>query len=246
MPVTRAEFAKQYRALVEGREFVEHQDYYARSIDRFWKAFDKIQRLDLPPGATVIDIGGGIMAVLISKILGIKCYVGDVNEGAAADVRELGIDFLHVDLMSEESALEAMFDLVVLQEVIEHLPQPPYVVFRRIMRFLKPGGLLFVTTPNGSRMRNILYMLAGRPVLDNFRYPGSGESLGHQQEYILPQLVWQLEKAGMAPVYAGQYDDGWKGANRIAHLTHLLLKPANLFPHLRNGLMVAARKTADA
>lgn len=242
MPVTRAEFAKQYRNLIEGRSFVEHQDYYKRSIDRFWKAFDKLQMLDLPSHITAIDIGGGIMAVLLSKILGIKSYVGDVNECAAADVQDFGIDFRLVDLTSDEGALDDMFDLVVLQEVIEHLPQPPYVVFQRIMRFLKPNGLLFVTTPNGSRVRNILYMLAGKAVLDNFRYPAPGRSLGHQQEYVLPQLIWQLEKAGMVPIFAEQYDDGWKGATQVAHISHLLLKSANVFPHLRSGLMIAARR----
>ncbi|WP_203424650.1 methyltransferase domain-containing protein [Sinorhizobium sp. BG8] len=155
----------------------------------------------------------------------------------------MGIDFQLVDLTSDDTLPDELYDLIVLQEVIEHLPHPPYVIFQRIMRFLKPGGILFLTTPNGSRVRNILYMLAGRPVLDNFRYPDPGESLGHQQEYVLPQLMWQLKKAGMIAVSAEQYDDGWEGASLAARMSHAVVRPAYIFPHLRNGLMIAAQRT---
>jgi 2-polyprenyl-3-methyl-5-hydroxy-6-metoxy-1,4-benzoquinol methylase len=242
LPVTRAEFVRQYRHLIEGREFVEYKEYYKRSTDRFWQSFDKIQRLSLSPQCRAIDIGGGIMAVLLSKILGIETCVGDVSERAAGDIAQLGLKFQLVDLTSDDKVPDEMFDLVVLQEVIEHMPHPPYIVFQRIMKFLKPDGILFLTTPNGSRVRNILYMLVGRQVLDNFRYPAPGEALGHQQEYILPQLMWQLKRAGMVAISAEQYDDGWEGASLAARIAHVLERPANFFPHLRDGLMIVARR----
>src|SRR5208282_5095943 len=113
LPVTRTEFVRSYHDLVEGREFVEYKDYYKRSVDRFWQAFDKIQRLHLPPQCKAIDIGGGIMAVLLSKILGIDACVGDVNERPAGDVSQLGLKFQLVDLTSDEMAPNEMFDLVV-------------------------------------------------------------------------------------------------------------------------------------
>ena len=39
-------------------------------------------------------------------------------------------------------------DLVASLETVEHLPDPPLFI-AQIRRILKPGGLLFVTTPNG-------------------------------------------------------------------------------------------------
>ena len=42
---------------------------------------------------------------------------------------------------------ETPFDLVIAQEVIEHLERP-YDFLRRIWQILKPGGHLFLTTPN--------------------------------------------------------------------------------------------------
>jgi 2-polyprenyl-3-methyl-5-hydroxy-6-metoxy-1,4-benzoquinol methylase len=245
MTVARKDFVERYRQLIEGRQFVEYRDYYKNSVNRFWSSFDRIQRLNLPPGAKVIDIGGGIMAVLLAKILGLDAAVGDVNRRGFEDVAGHKVRFHDVDLLSDQRVPDEQFDLVVLQEVIEHLPQPPYIVFDRISKFMKPGGILFLTTPNGSRMRNILYLLAGRRVLDNFRYPAPQEALGHQQEYTLSQLLWHLDRAGMRVDFGEQYDDGWAGASMQARAMHALLKPANLVPHLRNGLMIAARRPAS-
>jgi SAM-dependent methyltransferase len=241
MSISHDDFVIRYNDLIRGRTFVEYKEYYKNSTGRFWKSFNTIQRLNLPPNSKVIDIGGGIMAVLLSKILGMDTCVGDVSELAQKDILGLGLKFHIVDLTSNEKLPSEAFDLVVLQEVIEHLPHPPYIVFQRIMKFLKPSGILFLTTPNGSRVRNILYMLAGKPILDNFRYPGPGEPLGHQQEYVLPQLRWQLARAGMVVLSAEQCEDGWRGATFPARVLHTLVKPVNIFPHLRNGLMITAR-----
>jgi 2-polyprenyl-3-methyl-5-hydroxy-6-metoxy-1,4-benzoquinol methylase len=176
--------------IVQNRTFVEYPDYYHHSIERFWKAFDRIQHLELAPSARVIDIGGGIMALLLHRLLGLDASVGDVNRRAAGDVEDYGLTFQTVNLMSDTELPNAHYDLVVLQEVIEHLPEPPYIIFERIRRFMSPGGILFLTTPNAARIRNLLYYLTGRQVLDNFRYPEPGEALGHQMEYTLPRMLW--------------------------------------------------------
>jgi len=241
MTVSKAEFDKCYRDITEGKNFVEYAEYYVSSNGRFWNAFCGIQRLGVSSNSKAIDIGGGIMAVLLNRLLGINTCVGDVNRRAADDVEQFGIPFWEIDLLSDQAVPVKDFDLVVLQEVIEHLPVPPYVVFKRIRSFMKPDGLLFITTPNGSRIRNILYLIAGKEVLDNFQYPGPGEALGHQQEYTLPQMKWQVERAGLAPIFAEQYDDGWKGATLKAQVGHHLMKPVGIIPHLRTGLMLAVR-----
>ena len=101
-------------------------------------------------------------------------------------------------------------DLVILQEVIEHIPQPPYVVLEKIRTMLAPGGLLFLTTPNGHRFRNVLYMLAGREIVDIYRYPCPGDALGHQHEYTMKQMLWQAREAGFE-VRSAIYQDGWRG-----------------------------------
>lgn len=242
--VDRRQFERTYFEIIENRHFVEYPEYYRHSVDRFWKAFEKINLLDLTSSTRVLDVGGGIMALLIHRLLGLETSVGDVNRRAAGDIEDFGVQFQEVDLLSDKNLPKNIYDLVVIQEVIEHLPHPPYVVFERIKKFLSPGGKLFLTTPNAARVRNIAYYLTGRQVLDNFRYPDVGEALGHQMEYTLPQMEWQLDRASFSPIFAIQYDDGWAGASLKARLAHTLLKPINIIPHLRNGLMIAAEPYA--
>ncbi len=72
------------------------------------------------------------------------------DEGAIVDVaRAKGIPILHKD---ELEAAVGSFSVVTLIEVIEHIPDPvPFL--RNVRRFLKPGGLLFLTTGNSSPYR---------------------------------------------------------------------------------------------
>ncbi len=75
MICNKTEFVRHYSELIRGKDFVEYESYYENSVIRFWKAFDRIQRLDLPPSPKVLDIGGGIMGVLLARIHGMHVRV---------------------------------------------------------------------------------------------------------------------------------------------------------------------------
>src|SRR5690606_11388814 len=110
------DFERYYKELICGKEFVESASYYENSMTRLWKAFDRIQRLNLPPSAKVIDIGGGIMGVLLARIHGMQVTVGDVNRRAAEDIKGFGIPFIELNLLSDTQLPQEQFDLVILQE----------------------------------------------------------------------------------------------------------------------------------
>ncbi|MEZ5911297.1 MAG: methyltransferase domain-containing protein [Paracoccaceae bacterium] len=149
-------------------------------------------------------------------------------------------------LKDDELLPEDRFDLVILQEVIGHLPVPPYVPLSRIRSRLKPEGRLFLTTPNASRLRNVLYLLSGREVLDHFRFPEGEEALGVQQEYTLRQMVWHFEKAGFVVTFGAHYNCGWRGRSRLAAAAHLFLRPLTGIAHLKSGLMITEAKSVQA
>jgi SAM-dependent methyltransferase len=71
------------------------------------------------------------------------------NRLSGADVLELGAPLPYA---------EGRFDLVVSMDVVEHLPEPalsPWL--QEIFRVTKPGGLVFLTTPNyASKGLNLL------------------------------------------------------------------------------------------
>jgi len=53
------------------------------------------------------------------------------------------------------------YDLVILSEVIEHLYSPRIAV-QRAKELLRPGGLLIITTPYHSYLKNLLLALTGK------------------------------------------------------------------------------------
>jgi hypothetical protein len=80
--VSRADFDAAYEALILDRTFVEDVNYYYASRQRFWLALCHIADIGLPPGARAVDIGGGIMGVLMARLLGFDVVVADVTERA--------------------------------------------------------------------------------------------------------------------------------------------------------------------
>ena len=105
---------------------------------------------------------------------------------------------------------------------------------------------MFLTTPNGHRFRNLVYMALGREILDFYRYPEPGMALGHQHEYTLKQLLLQAEHAGFASELAEYYEDGFKGASPVARVARILSKPIGLIPYLRNGIVMVLRAPTQA
>lgn len=241
--VTRADFDKVYAACVLDRTFVEDKEYYYASKTRFWLAFQHIADIGLPPGAVVVDIGGGIMGVLLSRLLKFDVVVADVNDRAREDIENLGLRFAIIDLFRDGPPPATDVDLVVLQEVIEHIPQPPYLVMRRIARMLKPGGRLFMTTPNGHRFRNFIYMALGKEILGIYRYPEEGEALGHQHEYTRKQMLWQSKRAGFEVERADYVQDGWSGSTLKARIAWFLSRPFGLINYMRNSLFLTLHHT---
>lgn len=236
--ISKAEFDAAYDELILGRVFVEYPDYYVMSRARFWQCFQRIDALPLREGARVVDVGGGIMAVLLHRLKGFQALVGDVNDTAGNEIRDLGIGYQIIDLFAGQIDTDEPFDLVVLQEVIEHIPVPPYIVLGKLKAIIKSGGYLVLTTPNGHRLRNVMYMLAGREILGLYKYPAPNEALGHQHEYTMWQMKWQADNSGLSLTSAEYYEDGFKGATAKARAARALLSPLTRIDRLKNGLML--------
>lgn len=241
-PLDRHTFDQAYDDHIIGRSFVEYKDYYHQSRERFWQSLKYFENLSITPESSILDIGGGQFGILAKELFGLSAAVGDVVNTAADDVRASDLSFETVNLFAGEPAASKRYDAVSLLEVIEHIPKPPYLVLDYIKSsLLKPNGYVFLTTPNGLRIRNTLYMLFGKEVLDIYRYPEGDEALGHQHEYTLKQMVWQFEKAGFDVLLAETYEDGFKGARLSARLAHMAVKPLTVVPHFRNSLVFAAK-----
>jgi SAM-dependent methyltransferase len=112
------------------------------------------QRLDMR-GKVVVDLacGDGRTTHLL-RTLGARVTPYDLFP----EVYKLEDTAQPVDLQARTSIAGESADMVVFQEVIEHLPNQLFAL-QEIFRILKPGGELFLTTPSRSSLASKLSYL---------------------------------------------------------------------------------------
>jgi ubiquinone/menaquinone biosynthesis C-methylase UbiE len=81
------------------------------------------------------------------------------------------------------------FDIVISCETIEHVPDPRAAV-REMYRVCKPGGILYLTTPNYLNFMGLYELYAA------VRHPGRRSSQPLDERYLFPQVRNFVTKAG--------------------------------------------------
>jgi SAM-dependent methyltransferase len=115
-------------------------------LRRYQQRQADICRRHLPPGGTFLEIGcatGDVLAELRDEypvVAGIE-----LSKEACAVAWERGLDVFHGTL--DEYETDQRFDVVFMSQVIEHVLDPVATV-AKIAGLLKPGGVLYVETPN--------------------------------------------------------------------------------------------------
>jgi SAM-dependent methyltransferase len=107
-------------------------------------------RAYLPDGGRVLDVGCGDGHVLaqLRRHGGASLRLEGVEFAArAADAAERAGFTVHRGRIEDVVLPAGAFDLVIMNQLIEHVADP-VAVLRRIGRALRPGGHVFVETPN--------------------------------------------------------------------------------------------------
>jgi SAM-dependent methyltransferase len=97
---------------------------------------------------SVLDVGCGNGQFLRwARQLGWRCYGVEMDPQAAAVARAHGGEILASQLQDLGAAHDRSFDAITLSHVLEHLHEP-LAALCHCRRLLKPGGLLWLETPN--------------------------------------------------------------------------------------------------
>lgn len=134
----------------------------------------------LPPGAMVLDLGSGIgNMVLACRKQGLRAFgvepdrIG-LNSSSSVSATALGIASQRLEQPPFAAATgeqlpfaDATFDLVVMDQVIEHVANQEQVLAESI-RVLKPGGALYVACPNYLRFHESHYKVWFLPLFPKF------------------------------------------------------------------------------
>ncbi|MEZ6047568.1 MAG: class I SAM-dependent methyltransferase [Planctomycetaceae bacterium] len=83
---------------------------------------------------------------------------------------------------------EGYFDVVVCNNLWEHVPDPMHLL-REMKKFLKPGGYIIMSTPSRYRLSNLVRVLLGKPI--------AFMSEHHVTEYTVGQVIEQFRFGGM-------------------------------------------------
>jgi 2-polyprenyl-3-methyl-5-hydroxy-6-metoxy-1,4-benzoquinol methylase len=105
---------------------------------------------DLPDGGRLLDVGcaaGMLLDVAKRHCPNLHVLDGlEISEAAAAGAKQKGYR-VQISTIENADLPDAYYDLVVMQQVIEHV-HDPRAVLRRIRSTLRPGGRLVMDTPN--------------------------------------------------------------------------------------------------
>lgn len=114
-----------------------------------WPLRDRAMPVPFPGDAPVLDVGCGNGQRLLelqshgcTQLYGVEPTAGAAEQARAktrADVR--------VCLLDDAGMPDHHFQLIIMNQVLEHVPSPTETL-RRVQRMLRPGGYLYLTVPN--------------------------------------------------------------------------------------------------
>jgi len=123
---------------------------------------------------------------------------GDNHERITRFADACNIDFTE----TFQPAGDEGFDIVMMNDVLEHIHDSPRDLMNDLVSMLAPEGLLFLTVPNLANLRKRLDLLRGRTNLPRFDlfYWYQGPWRGPIREYVRPDLEKLVEHLGLEMV----------------------------------------------
>lgn len=234
-------YERTYELIRETAASAELPGHFAQCRERHIDAIERTTAI-LAPDARVCEIGPAGLGLALVRELGVRLDAYDCVPWFKPVYDRFAIPWGYVDLNEPGAALGGPYDVVLLCEVIEHVARWPADVLADIRRALRPGGVLFLTTPNLHRLSNRLRMLVGRPLFADF----VPERLvtAHLREYTVEELGFLLRRAGFTSVHHdyASYPDS-RRPRWIQAAYRALTKAA---PTLANYIVCEARWTETA
>jgi ubiquinone/menaquinone biosynthesis C-methylase UbiE len=113
-----------------------------------------------------------------------------IAKGRDHGAQQPGASFVQADAQQLPYA-DASFDIVISCETIEHLPDPQAGI-SEFSRVCRPGGLLYLTTPNYFNVMGLYYLYAKA----TGRKATPGEDQPYDRVFLFPEVRRMLSRAG--------------------------------------------------
>lgn len=159
-----------------------------------------------PSDARILEYGA--VPLLLTAAMSAQGY--DVRaldvapERFAGSIEELGLHVTRCDVETEAVPFESRsFDVVLFNELFEHLRIDPIFTLRDVLRVLRPGGTLLLSTPNLRSLRGLKNLLlhhqahaVSGDVYEQWRKLETVGHMGHVREYTAREVADFLRRVG--------------------------------------------------
>jgi 2-polyprenyl-3-methyl-5-hydroxy-6-metoxy-1,4-benzoquinol methylase len=182
----------------------------------------------------ILDVGcaQGTLALLLAE-RGHEVWAMDIRQQfldyAASRYEKGDVHFTCGNAM--EVNLDKRFDLIFANQIVEHLVYPLEFT-QRLSSFLKPGGQLVMTTPNGEYIKNSLPSYSELGEVEQYadrQFTADGD--GHFFAYRRAELKRIFEEAGLQEVTTSCFETPFISGHMKVRYAHSLL-PQRLLSQL--------------
>lgn len=129
---------------------------------------------NIEKGAKILDIGAGLGKVMIAfeqkgyDVYGIEPSIPFYER--AIEKMNIKKERLKLSMIENCDYDENTFDVILFTAVLEHLYEPSRIL-KKVLKWLKPNGLLFIEVPSSdwiiNRIINLTYSLRGKDYVGN-------------------------------------------------------------------------------
>lgn len=216
--------------------------YFKHHRTRLSHDLDMLRRV-VDPGGSVLEVGSSPpLFTLAAKLAGFEMTGIDLKPERFAKVIEAeGLDVRACDIESDHYPFDdGAFDVVLFNEVFEHLRLNLIHTFSELTRVMRPGGSLFLSTPNLRSANGLVNLIVrdqayscSRGLYEQYERLSTIGHMGHVREYTVTEVTEFLTRFDLdiqEVVYRGRHASG---AKRMM---------SRLMPSLRPVFSCIARK----
>ncbi len=238
-----------HQAIQKVKDSFPFKNYITGDLESYITVADVVSK-HTRPGDKLFDLGSGPCdKTAVAQVLGCECTAvddlkddwhlrGDNIPKIEKFAKEMGIHFSRE--FSPPIANE--LDMVMLNDVMEHIHDSPRELMNALVNGLKPGGLVFISVPNLANIRKRIDLLRGRTNLPRYDlyYWYKGPWRGPQREYVRGDLNSLCKNLGLEVVEL--YTVHHMLQNLSPKLRPIYKLVTNLFPDWRDTWVLIARK----